>query len=298
MPELRAIQERLGYLPDEDVKELAARLDVHLHELHEVISFFPHFRREMPPDVEVHVCRDMACHLGGQASCLSNLEGVAREFGGASRVKVDGTSCLGRCDGAPAVLIELHRKGKPDSVRVLTRPTCRDYVAQLRAIVAAHIDGRDVPLDPVDCSPRQWRIDPYQALVPSGAPGRTEADRADGPTGRQPYAAVASFAEGLKRADNAEARKAVGQGLIETLKTSDLRGMGGAGRPACTKWEEVRNERERADRDLCHLQRGRERAVDLQGSRDPAPCPSSRGRGNGAGRPLGGRVPGLRLRPA
>ncbi len=129
MPELRAIQERLGCLPDEDVKELAARLDVHLHQLHEVISFFPHFRRELPPDVEVHVCRDMACHLGGQASCLSKLEGVAVEFGGASRVKVEGTSCLGRCDGAPAVLIELHRTGTPDSVRVLTRPTCRDYVA-------------------------------------------------------------------------------------------------------------------------------------------------------------------------
>jgi NADH:ubiquinone oxidoreductase subunit F (NADH-binding)/NADH:ubiquinone oxidoreductase subunit E len=245
---LRALQERLGFLPDEDVKELADRLEVHLHELHEVISFFPHFRRKTPPDAEVHVCRDMACYLGGAASCLSNLEGVGREFGGDTRVTVEGASCLGRCDGAPAVLIELHRKGQPDSARVLTRPTCRDYVARLRAIIAAHIDGRDVPLEPVDCSPRPWRIDAYQPLLRSGEPMEsTGAEGTDGPSRRRPYAAVAGFAEALKLAGDTAARKAVGQGLIDTLKTSDLRGMGGAGRPAFTKWEEVRNERERAN---------------------------------------------------
>ena len=52
--------------------------------------------------------------------------------------------------------------------------------------------------DPVDCSPHQWRIDPYQALVPRN-PGRPEADRRRHPQD-QPYAAVASFAEGLKQA--------------------------------------------------------------------------------------------------
>ena len=34
--------------------------------------------------------------------------------------------------------------------------------------------------------------------------------------------------------------------LVETLKTSDLRGMGGAGRPAFSKWAEVREESKRA----------------------------------------------------
>ena len=65
LPQLRAIQERVGYLPDEELKRLADRLDVHLHRIHEVVSFFPHFRRKPPPDVEVRVCRDIACHLRG-----------------------------------------------------------------------------------------------------------------------------------------------------------------------------------------------------------------------------------------
>ena len=80
--QLRAIQEHCGYLPKEEIVRLAARLGVPLHRLHEVISFFPHFRLEPPPDVEVHVCRDQACHLRGAAECLSIAEGVAGEFGG------------------------------------------------------------------------------------------------------------------------------------------------------------------------------------------------------------------------
>ena len=78
VPQLRAIQERFGYLPKEEIERLAARLDVRLHRIHEIISFFPHFRREPPPDVEVHVCRDIACHscahYDGQM-CLIEAQG-------------------------------------------------------------------------------------------------------------------------------------------------------------------------------------------------------------------------------
>jgi NADH:ubiquinone oxidoreductase subunit F (NADH-binding) len=40
---------------------------------------------------------------------------------------------------------------------------------------------------------------------------------------------------------------AVVQAFLDELKTSDLRGMGGAGRPAYTKWDEVRKESKRAE---------------------------------------------------
>ena len=65
---LRAIQERCGYLPAEEIKDLSTELGVPLHSLHEFISFFPHFRLEPPPDVVVRVCRDQACHLAGAPS--------------------------------------------------------------------------------------------------------------------------------------------------------------------------------------------------------------------------------------
>jgi len=244
--QFRLIQERCGYLPRPELEELSARLGVPLHRLHEVISFFPHYRLEPPPEIEVLVCRDLACHLRGAAECLRNLKEVATEFGGEARVKVEGGSCLGRCDGAPAALIELHRPGRPDQARVLQRPAVGDHAARLRVIVAAHLEDREVPADALDRSPRPWRIDPYQAPMPA-EPAKTAADESPGSRRPEPYAAVAGFAGALTQAGDPAARRAVGQGLIDALKTSDLRGMGGAGRPAFSKWGEVRDESDRAE---------------------------------------------------
>ncbi len=168
LPQLRAIQQRYGYLPVEQIAALSALLGEPLHRLHEVISFFPHFRLKPPPDVEVYVCRDQACHLGGAPRCLQLLRGVAAGFGGEPRVKVEGISCLGRCDGAPAVLIELHRTGQRDHVRVMQRPAVGDYATRLTAIIKAHLEGRDVPADALDRSTRPWRIDSYSGIAPEG----------------------------------------------------------------------------------------------------------------------------------
>ena len=78
--QLRAIQERVGYLPREEIEQLSARLEVPPHRIHEVVSFFPHFRLKPPPDVEVHVCRDIAGHLRGAAGCLAGLKTVADDL--------------------------------------------------------------------------------------------------------------------------------------------------------------------------------------------------------------------------
>lgn len=227
LPQLRAIQERVGYLDDDELKRLAIRLEVPLHRIHEVISFFPHFRRTAPPAVEVRVCRDIACHLRGAPACLEALKTVAAEFGGESRVKVESVSCLGRCDGAPAVLVELHKAGQPEQVRILQQPAVGDFRARLRTLVAAHIEGRDVPPDPVDRSPRPWRIDPYQrATNAAGAESRL-------------YEAARKFAETLKGGAGSPDRAAACKSLIAELKDANLRGMGGAGTPAAQKWSDV-----------------------------------------------------------
>ena len=63
--ELIAIQERCGYLPAEEMRALSQRIARPLHALHEVASFYPHFKLGPPKQVEVHVCQDMACHLRG-----------------------------------------------------------------------------------------------------------------------------------------------------------------------------------------------------------------------------------------
>src|SRR5437879_3636877 len=93
---LNEIQDRVGYLPEVELRALAKRLRVPLHRLHEVASFYPRYRLQPPPPVRVEVCRDLACFLRGAAGLRTNLELLARDSGG-DRIAVDGVSCLGQC---------------------------------------------------------------------------------------------------------------------------------------------------------------------------------------------------------
>ena len=75
---LQDIQRRHGYLPTEELRSLSKSSGTPLYRLHEVASFFPHFRRDLPPQFEVKVCRDMACHLHGSDRILKRLESFAQ----------------------------------------------------------------------------------------------------------------------------------------------------------------------------------------------------------------------------
>ena len=111
---LRDIQNRFGYLPDEELKKLAREADVPLYRVEEVASFFPAFRQERnkPLGLEVYVCRDYTCHLRGAGKLLApdGLPKLAAQLTArAGRpVTVEGISCLGRCDRAPALWVEPH----------------------------------------------------------------------------------------------------------------------------------------------------------------------------------------------
>ena len=102
--ELRAIQQRHRYLPADELRALADRLDVPLYYLQGVASFYPHFYLQPPARAEVRVCDDMSCHLNGGAALLRALEGRAAALG-PEQMAVRPVSCLGRCDLAPAIVV-------------------------------------------------------------------------------------------------------------------------------------------------------------------------------------------------
>ena len=102
--ELRAIQRDFGYLPAEQLKTLAANIRVPVSQIHAVASFYPHFHLSPPPKVDVRVCADMSCHLRGGDKVRSSLDSA---FQGADpkEVSIRDVSCLGRCDQAPAIMV-------------------------------------------------------------------------------------------------------------------------------------------------------------------------------------------------
>jgi NADH:ubiquinone oxidoreductase subunit F (NADH-binding)/NADH:ubiquinone oxidoreductase subunit E len=102
--ELREIQRQFGYLPADQLKALAKKIDVPLYRLHGVASFYPHFHLAPPPKADVRVCQDMSCHLRGARGLRSGLEESFRQSGYMD-AKIGAVSCLGRCNEAPAVAI-------------------------------------------------------------------------------------------------------------------------------------------------------------------------------------------------
>ena len=72
--ELRNIQRQFGYLPADQLKNLAKKIDLPLYRLHGVASFYPHFYLTPPPKVDVRVCQDMSCHLRGAAQLRASLD--------------------------------------------------------------------------------------------------------------------------------------------------------------------------------------------------------------------------------
>ena len=105
--ELREIQRQFGYLPADQLKALAKKIDVPLYRLHGVASFYPHFQLTPPPKADVRICQDMSCHLRGARGLRTGLEESFRQAGYMD-AKIGGVSCLGRCNEAPAVAINEH----------------------------------------------------------------------------------------------------------------------------------------------------------------------------------------------
>jgi len=148
--ELQQIQERCGYLPEDELLGLSRRLSVPLHRLHEVASFYPLYRLTPPPAASVQVCRDMACYLHGAAHLRDALQAFGSELGS---VVVEGVSCLGQCDRPVAVAINDHvYRGLPEN--------------ELRARIRAAVAHEPLPHQHADRSPADWKIDPYQGKPP------------------------------------------------------------------------------------------------------------------------------------
>jgi formate dehydrogenase beta subunit len=102
IPALRAIQDRVGWLPREELVALSREVHRPLYEIEGLISFYPHFRTDPPQKVALHVCHDLSCWLQGGEAWIAALR---ERYGDDPDVEFTEVSCIGRCDAAPAVAV-------------------------------------------------------------------------------------------------------------------------------------------------------------------------------------------------
>lgn len=110
LPILHAIQNEIGYIPDEAVGLIAESLLQTRAEVHGVISFYHHFRSTPPGRHNIEICRAEAC----QAMGCRQLEQHAKTRLGIDyhqttpdrAFSLEPVYCLGNCATAPSIRID------------------------------------------------------------------------------------------------------------------------------------------------------------------------------------------------
>jgi formate dehydrogenase beta subunit len=138
IPALNAIQERVGWLPREELVALSRDVRRPLYEIEGLVSFYPHFRTDPPKKAELRVCHDLSCWLRGADERIAAMKD---RYGSDADVEVVEGSCLGRCDIAPACTVN-------------EAPVPLDTVLET---------GLDHPVRPLREPAVIWPNDPYPA---------------------------------------------------------------------------------------------------------------------------------------
>ncbi|HVB10914.1 MAG TPA: NAD(P)H-dependent oxidoreductase subunit E [Bacillota bacterium] len=101
LPLLWRAQERIGYVSDAAIGEVAAAAGVPASEVSSVVTFYTMFRRFAPPARRLQVCRSLACAMAGADALVARLRSLP---GCGSEFAVETVECLAACDRAVAGL--------------------------------------------------------------------------------------------------------------------------------------------------------------------------------------------------
>lgn len=126
LPLLHAVQDSVGYVPDDAVPLIAHELNLSRAEVHGVISFYHHFRTHPAGRHVVRICRAEACQsLGARALEAHAKKALGIDFHETTKdgaITLEAVYCLGNCGCGPSVLVdadELHARVTPDAFDAL-----------------------------------------------------------------------------------------------------------------------------------------------------------------------------------
>jgi NADH-quinone oxidoreductase subunit E len=109
---LHALQDRFGYISQEAVEWVAAKLDLQPVNVYELVTFYPMFHRQQVGKYHLKVCRTLSCALGGSGGLHTHLctrLGLDPHAHGAQttadgKYTVEFVECLASCGTAPVMM--------------------------------------------------------------------------------------------------------------------------------------------------------------------------------------------------
>ena len=241
LPALHGVQDAIGWISPAALTYVSSRLAVPPAEAYGVATFYALLSTtERPPRV-AHVCDDIVCRGAGAEAICSGLEqrlGAAHHPGAEQTNGEQGAGpgaawmtspCLGLCERAPAVLLQL----AGDRDRVIAPAPPEAVCAALAGSAGA--SGKPAAAQPPAGAGPVTGTSAPQTARPAAAAELTLLRRVGA-------AAPDSIDDYRRHGGYAALRRAIElgpEGVLRELRDSRLLGRGGAAFPAAAKWEAV-----------------------------------------------------------
>ncbi|MFI5354993.1 MAG: NADH-quinone oxidoreductase subunit NuoF, partial [Desulfobaccales bacterium] len=222
MPVLQEVQEAVGYLPPQVQERIALGLNIQGSEVFGVMSFYSMYTWKPKGKYVVRMCESPPCHVNNAENMLHALQ---KELGiGIGETTADGlftlelTACLGVCEVAPAMQINEVVVGH------LTPAKIKQVIGDYRA-------GKAVDYQHLRYSTNDFRIYKQSStdLILLDNVGVIDPTRVEDYVAKGGYATLKKVLTGMTP-----------EAVVEEVKTSGLRGRGGAGFPTGLKWSFTR----------------------------------------------------------
>ncbi|MFH1382773.1 MAG: NADH-quinone oxidoreductase subunit NuoE [Chloroflexota bacterium] len=110
IPVLQKVQEKLGYLSEAAISEIAEFLGLTQNEVFGVASFYAQFRFKRPGEHIISVCQGTACHVRGSQRIQEEVERVLDVRPGETtkdfKFGLERVACFGSCALAPVLVVD------------------------------------------------------------------------------------------------------------------------------------------------------------------------------------------------
>ena len=109
LPVLHLVQREIGFISQDEEKQVAELLAIKPIKVKEVVTFYTMFNQEPIGKYHIQVCSNLSCSLLGAESLIQHLQDkLGIEVGGTSEDKkftLSTVECLGACEQAPCMMI-------------------------------------------------------------------------------------------------------------------------------------------------------------------------------------------------
>src|SRR5438874_1692836 len=220
LPLLHLWQEHFGFIGDDAVYAISAKLELQPINILELVTFYPMLRQQRTGKTHIRVCRTLSCAMAGSYRVMENLcatTGIKRHDDSEGmhnpvsvspdrNFSIEFVECLASCGTAPVCMVndELHENVLPENAdQILSNRPFR--------------------------GPKPQSVHPLEHRLVFKNIGRTEWT-----TDIDCY---------LRDGGYEQLRKAVTMSreqIVNEVKTSGLRGRGGAGFPCGVKWSFIK----------------------------------------------------------